>query len=233
MTIRAETGQRLPPIDNLGALMQRGQLIIEGDAGDDLGASMSGGVIRVTGNAGHRSGGPHPTSKRGMTGGEILIEGNAGDHIGLLMRRGLIAVRGECGASPGYRMLAGTVVIGACNREGEAPAAPRTTETPRDTGGSAGASPSPLLSSRAIDHPGLQMQRGTILCLDPNAAIHTGPSFPAGGTIDAGAMPALLVALKRVPWADVAQLSRGRWKTHIGDALEQNKGEVLQWLSGT
>ena len=185
--------------------MQRGQLIIEGDAGDDLGASMSGGTIRVTGNAGHRAGGPHPASKRGMTGGEIIIEGDAGDHAGLLMRRGLIAVRGKCGASPGYRMLAGTVVAGHT----------KTAE------------------SQDIDHPGLQMQRGTILCLDPSATLHTGPNFAPGSTIDAGAMPALLAALRRVPWADVKQLSRGRWKMHVGDALEQNKGEVMQWLSGT
>ena len=210
LTLRMESH---PPLNHLGALMRQGQLHIEGDAGDDLGASMTGGVIRVTGNAGHRAGGPHPTSKRGMTGGQIIVEGDAGDYVGLLMRRGLIAVRGVSGASAGYRMLAGTIVIGQANRNAQ----------PRDE----------AAAPRVIDHPGLEMQRGTVLCLDPAAALATGPGFAAGGTIDAGAMPALLVALKQVPWADLKQLSRGRWNVHIGDALEQNKGEVMQWQSGT
>ena len=106
LTLRA-----MPPLAGLGSAMARGELVIEGDAGDDLGASMTGGLIRVRGSAGHRVGGPGPCSTRGMRGGEILIQKDAGDHVGFRMRRGLIAVGGRCGSSPGYQMLAGTIVL--------------------------------------------------------------------------------------------------------------------------
>lgn len=104
--------RQLPKLDRLGAGMESGTLIIEGDAGDELGASMSGGLIVVKGNVGDRTGGPDFGASRGMTGGEIMIAGNAGNHVGHLMRRGSIAVNGSCGKSPGYRMLAGTIVVG-------------------------------------------------------------------------------------------------------------------------
>ncbi len=106
------TLRHAPPLHRLGALMSRGTLIVEGDAGDDLGASMTGGLIHVRGSAGHRVGGPDFTSPRGMTGGEIVIEQNAGDYAGFRMRRGLLVVQGGAGASPGYRMSAGTLVVG-------------------------------------------------------------------------------------------------------------------------
>ncbi|MCE9591469.1 MAG: formylmethanofuran dehydrogenase subunit C [Planctomycetes bacterium] len=101
----------VPPLPRMGAKMVSGELIIEGNTGDDLGASMRGGVIRVRGRAGHRVGGPDYTSDRGMTGGEIVVSGDAGDYAGLRMRRGLIAIGGAAARSPGFRMLAGTVVV--------------------------------------------------------------------------------------------------------------------------
>lgn len=114
--VSGEAGPRLvvrgaPPLPRMGARMAEGELIVEGDAGDELGAAMRGGVIRVAGRAGHRAGGPDYTSEHGMNGGEIVIAGEAGDYVGLRMRRGLIVVGGRAGRSPGYRMLAGTVVV--------------------------------------------------------------------------------------------------------------------------
>ncbi len=108
LTLRVSPDLRL---HRLGAQMQQGKLIVEGDAGDDLGASMSGGTIHVRGSAGDRVGGPDTTRNRGMTGGRIIIQGKAGDHVGLRMRRGTIAIAGEVGLSPGYRMLAGTIAL--------------------------------------------------------------------------------------------------------------------------
>ena len=115
--IVGSAGQRLtvrgaPPLDHVGEGMANGELVIEGDVGDDLGASMKGGTIRVTGDAGARVGGPSATSRRGMTGGRMVIQGNAGDYLGLRMRRGWIVVGGRAGKSPGYRMLAGTIALG-------------------------------------------------------------------------------------------------------------------------
>ncbi len=191
-----------PPLDRLGANMTHGRLIIEGDAGDDLGASMTGGIIRVAGNAGHRVGGPAVTSRRGMTGGEILIDGNVGDFAGFLMRRGLIAIAGTTGKSPGYRMLAGTIV----------------------------------LRSLCTDQPGLEMQRGTILCLDD---VRIGASFIQGGLIAATAMPAMLMLIRRLEQLEwprdwqrrmiTREVAGGSWRLWSGDSLSINKGEVLQW----
>ncbi len=101
-----------PKLDHLGSQMAGGQLIIQGDAGDDLGSSMAYGIIHVTGNCGDRVGGPANDQPVGIGGGEIVVLGNAGDHAGLLMRRGLIAIAGTCGKLPGYRMFAGTLVLG-------------------------------------------------------------------------------------------------------------------------
>lgn len=115
--ITGSPGERLticnaPPLNGFGARMKSGELIVEGDAGDDLGASMAGGLIRVTGNAGHRAGAPAIGNERGMTGGDIVIHGNVGDFAGMRMRRGCIAVAGTCGKSPGFRMIAGTIIVG-------------------------------------------------------------------------------------------------------------------------
>lgn len=101
-----------PALSRLGAQMQRGTLIVEGDGGADLGASMAGGLIRVTGSAGDRVGGPDRDGDRGMTGGEIVVQGDGGDYVGLRQRAGLIVIGGKAGRSPGYRMAAGTIVVG-------------------------------------------------------------------------------------------------------------------------
>jgi len=106
------TLRNAPRLDRLGSSMASGRLTIEGDAGDDLGASMAGGLIHVRGCAGARAGGPAVTSDCGMTGGEIIIDQTAGDYLGLRMRRGLIVAGEVVGLSPGYRMMAGTMVIG-------------------------------------------------------------------------------------------------------------------------
>ncbi len=103
-----------PPLARLGAQMKAGELIVEGDAGDDLAAALGGGTVRVTGDAGANVGGPLDSTTRGMTGGEIIVHGNVGARPGWRMRRGLLAVGGICGELPGYEMLAGTLVLNQC-----------------------------------------------------------------------------------------------------------------------
>lgn len=97
--------------DYLGADLQCGEVIVEGDVGDHAGAAMSGGKLTITGNAGDYVGSPRPGEKRGLQGGSILIHGDAGRELGTRMRRGLIAVAGDVGPLCGYRMLAGTIVV--------------------------------------------------------------------------------------------------------------------------
>lgn len=94
-----------------GSGMKSGELQIDGNTGDWLGAEMSGGRIRVSGNAGHLAGAGYRGSVRGMRGGELLIRGDVGDETGAIMRRGLIAVGGNCGEFVGYGMIAGSIAV--------------------------------------------------------------------------------------------------------------------------
>lgn len=92
-----------------GRNMRGGRLDIRGDAGALLGAAISGGEIFVKGSAGAQVGGLRPGDKFGMTGGLIVIEGHAGDRVGDRMRRGTIFIRGKCGSFAGSRMVGGTI----------------------------------------------------------------------------------------------------------------------------
>jgi formylmethanofuran dehydrogenase subunit C len=204
-----------PPLDRLGANMSGGELIIEGDAGDDVGASMSGGRIRVHGHAGHRAGGPEFTSRRGMTGGEIIIRGNAGDHAGFLMRRGIIAIAGRAGNSPGFRMLAGTLIIGhgPLNHPG--------LEMQRGTIICLGDDASAATASTSPAAP-------------PCPPLRVDGRDPI---ISAAAMPSMLLVTRRLDhlrWLGTddsitPRIAAGAWRITDMDPFALNKGEVLQW----
>jgi formylmethanofuran dehydrogenase subunit C len=102
-------------LHGLGSGMTGGELVIDGDAGDDAGAAMAGGVLRINGNAGDRVGGGLPGASKGMTGGEIIVCGSVGNDAGARTRRGLIVVVGNTGPDPARAMIAGTlVVLGGC-----------------------------------------------------------------------------------------------------------------------
>jgi len=92
-----------------GRSMRGGRLVVRGDAGALLGSGISGGEIFVKGSAGPQAGGLTPGDKFGMTGGLIVVEGNAGERAGDRMRRGTIFVRGKCGSFAGSRMVGGTI----------------------------------------------------------------------------------------------------------------------------
>jgi formylmethanofuran dehydrogenase subunit C len=97
---------------HLGSEMSGGQIRVTGHAGDWVGAELKGGTIDVHGDAGHLVGAAYRGSPRGMTGGTIRVRGGAGNEIGHSMRRGLIAVGGPTGDLIGINMLAGTIVAG-------------------------------------------------------------------------------------------------------------------------
>ena len=92
-----------------GRGMRGGRIDIRGDAGALLGSAISGGEIFVKGSAGAQVGGLTPGDKFGMTGGLIVIDGHAGDRTGDRMRRGTIFIRGKCGSFAGSRMVGGTI----------------------------------------------------------------------------------------------------------------------------
>jgi formylmethanofuran dehydrogenase subunit C len=102
-------------MDGLGSGMEGGELVIDGDAGDDAGMAMSGGVLRIHGDAGDRVGSAAPGASKGMTGGELIVRGAVGAGAGTRVRRGLIVVGGDTGPDAARSMIAGTlVVLGAC-----------------------------------------------------------------------------------------------------------------------
>ena len=117
-------------LTHLGAGLQGGTLVVEGDAGAYLGLGMSagrigvsgnagifagcemgGGSIEIAGNAGDWLGAALPGDKQGMRGGLIHVHGRAADRAADRMRRGLIVIERGAGAYLGARMLAGTVIV--------------------------------------------------------------------------------------------------------------------------
>ncbi len=108
-TVRVEGD--LGRVEQLGAGMAGGELMIDGGVGRDLGLAMAGGRIDVRGNAGDNTGGARAGASRGMTGGEIIVRGSVADEAGARMRRGLIVVTGDGGPGTGKGMIAGTVVV--------------------------------------------------------------------------------------------------------------------------
>jgi formylmethanofuran dehydrogenase subunit C len=96
---------------HIGSEMRGGEIYVRGDASDWVGGEMHGGLIHVRGRAGHLVGSAYRGSPRGMTRGTILIGGDAGNEIGHSMRRGLIAIGGNIGDLAGLNMLAGSIFL--------------------------------------------------------------------------------------------------------------------------
>lgn len=198
-------------LDRIGASMDRGELLVEGDCGAYLGEQMSGGRIRVIGNAdayvgtgmagghiqvcGHAgdfAGGAIVGERRGMRGGTLLIEGDCGDRAGDRMRRGLLLIAGRTGAYCGSRMLAGTL---AC-LGGTGPEA------------------------------GHGMRRGTLL-------LHHEPQGLPPTFNDSGALPLgfLVLLLRELVALDPAFGALGPAhrpvRRYVGDLACQGRGEIL------
>ena len=106
-------------VSHVGAGMTDGELVVEGNVGDDAGLATGGGVLWIHGSAGARLGAARPGAARGMAGGEIVVRGAAGPDAGARARRGLIAIGGDAGRDAARAMIAGTLVV--LGRTGEAP----------------------------------------------------------------------------------------------------------------
>ena len=96
--------------DWAGAEMQGGHIHIRGNAGHCLGAGYRGspkgmnrGVIMVDGDAGNEAG---TAMRRGL----IVIRGNSGDFTGAFMIAGTIVVFGQLGERTGAGLKRGTIV---------------------------------------------------------------------------------------------------------------------------
>ena len=195
----------------IGAKMQSGKIVVEGNAGRHVGSEMSGGeihvsgsvsdwiggemhggLIHVRGSAGHLVGAAYRGSVRGMTKGTILVGGDAGNEIGHSMRRGLIAVGGGIGDLAGVNMLAGSIVL--CGDSG-------------------------------IRH-GAGMKRGTIAFLSGKAPPLL-PTFRRACRFRPAAIQLIYRHLRRHDFACDDALFTGAFDLYNGDFLNGGRGEIL------
>ena len=95
----------------LGAGMKGGKIEVKGSTGVLAGASMAGGSIAISGDAGERAAGINVGETMGMKRGVLTIGGNAGPLLGERMRRGLVIVGGDAGDYAGGRMIAGAILF--------------------------------------------------------------------------------------------------------------------------
>ena len=177
---------------HVGAGMTGGELRVEGSAGDFAGAELRGGLLEVRGRAGDFAGGAYAGSARGMTGGIVVVRGGAGAFAGERMRRGFMVVGGDAGDHAGLGMIAGTLlVLGSAGRR-----------------------------------PGAGLKRGSIVLHGPTRLLQTyryactcTPSFLA-----------LYEAALRRHWADgFGRFTGARYRRYTGDYAELGKGEILVW----
>lgn len=196
-------------LDQIGAGMSGGEIVVEGDCGQSLGRGMSGGAIKVAGSAG-------PFAGSALSGGRIEIAGSAGDFLGAPldgemegMSGGVLIVRGSAGARAGDRMRRGTIVVeGAVGDD----AASRFIAGTLIALGGAGAS------------PGYLMRRGTLVF---GSASALGPTF-----VDCGAFRLSFMGLFAnflAPYSAPAArlLASGRFNRFAGDTAALGKGEVF------
>ena len=173
-----------------GRLMTGGRLTIRGHAGPWAGSAMKGGVIEILRSAGDRLGGPFAGETVGMGGGMIVVRGAAGERIADRMRRGTIVVEGPCGAYAGSRMIAGTVVV----------------------------------TQRSGPLPGYLMKRGTIVLGAGSEELS--PTFIDCGVHELVAMRLLSDFVRGYSPRGAACL-RGPLRRYAGDMAVLGKGEIF------
>ncbi|MEM5367732.1 formylmethanofuran dehydrogenase subunit C [Paraburkholderia azotifigens] len=177
--------------DFAGLQMGAGTLLVAGDCGSFAGCELTGGRIEIRGNTGDFAGAALPGDMDGMRGGTLVIHGDAGARLGDRMRRGTIAVFGSAGAFVASRMVAGTIAI----------------------------------AGKAGEHPAFGMRRGSLVLLD-----HTWPTTRrfAENSSDIDVFWRLLVPTLAREGGAFAMLSRAHAPRRLrGDVSVQGKGEIL------
>jgi formylmethanofuran dehydrogenase subunit C len=196
-------------LDQIGQEMAGGEIVVEGDVGNQAGRLMTGGRLSIKGSAGHwvasgmagghidiagttgdRLGGPLPGEMAGMRGGVVVIRGDVGERVGDRLRRGTIIVEGRSGAFAGSRMIAGTL----------------------------------MLRRRAGPLPGYLMRRGTIVLA--GGCDELSPTFLDCGVHDLIAVR-LLAAFVKDHSAVAASALRPPLRRLAGDMAVLGKGEIF------
>ena len=101
----------LSHVRGLAAGMSGGEMIVEGNVGDDVAVGMSGGTLIIRGDAGDRLAAVPPGAATGLTGGEVVVTGSAGREVAARARRGLVVVGGDVGPEAARAMIAGSLFV--------------------------------------------------------------------------------------------------------------------------
>ena len=177
--------------DRAGAGMRGGHLHVLGSIGNDAGSAMAGGVLRVTGNAGDRLGAAAPGAAKGMTGGEIIVGGSAGAEAGARARRGLIVVGGDTGDDAARAMIAGSLIV----------------------------------LGRTGRNPGRGNKRGSIVAA---GALEVPATYRYACTFKPPHLRLTFAYLQRQYGVAVEdRLFDGTWRRYCGDIGDPGKGEIL------
>jgi len=196
-------------LDQIGQDMAGGEIVVEGDVGNQAGRLMRAGHLSIDGNAGH-------WTASGMRGGYVEIAGTAGDRLGgplagetAGMRGGVVVVRGDVGARAGDRLRRGTIIV-----EGRA----------ADYAGSRMIAGTLVLRRGAGRLPGYLMRRGTIVLGETCEELS--PTFVDCGPHDLVALR-LMAAFVREHSAGAAAALRSPLRRLAGDMAVLGKGEIF------
>jgi formylmethanofuran dehydrogenase subunit C len=96
---------------HLGEKMTGGKIVVNGNVSGWVGSAMKGGTIEIHGNAGDYLASPYRGSSVGMRGGEIVVDGNVGSDCACYMKGGVIKIRGNAGPFLGFHMSKGTIYV--------------------------------------------------------------------------------------------------------------------------
>ncbi|MBV1707692.1 MAG: formylmethanofuran dehydrogenase subunit C [Hyphomicrobiales bacterium] len=172
-----------------GAGMSGGHITIHGHAGAYAGAMMRGGTLDIMGNAGDHLAGATVGALDGMTGGALQVRGHAGRRAGDRMRGGMIVINGHAGAQAGSRLGGGTLMV--CGKAGP--------------------------------EAGVMMRRGTLYL---NEAGPLPPGFVDCGTPDLVFHKWLAQQLQPYGHSAMA-LARAKLRRYQGDMADLGKGEIF------
>jgi formylmethanofuran dehydrogenase subunit C len=178
-----------------GRAMAGGALLIEGNAGYGAATAMRGGRLRIAGNAGDQLGGALPGDNLGMREGLVLVGGSAGSGAGDRMRRGTIVIAGDAGPFCATRLFAGTIVVGG----------------------------------RLGPHPGILMRRGSLVALGPAPPAPSGFAECGVHDLTLGKLVARFLAAEGFSALAERLEPLRRW---LGDLAIPGRGEILALPNG-
>ena len=96
---------------HLGEKMVDGKITVNGNAEGWTGSAMKGGLIEIHGDGSHYLASPYRGTDVGMLGGEIVVDGKVGSDCACYMKGGLIKIKGGAGPFLGYHMIKGTIYV--------------------------------------------------------------------------------------------------------------------------